>query len=560
VSEAGVLDVNVNDAELALALFLSEPATFGGIVLRGGGPVRDAMLDHAKALMAQHGPVVAIPANVDAERLLGGLDLAATLAIGSGVMRPGLLDSAAGGVVILPMAERVSPNVAAHLAQAIDGGDVAAIMLDDAMEAEEAPPTLLCERVAFYADIGGLRRFDAVDDCNAIGLRQVAALSDDQLATLATMAAALGVGSMRALLFAQRAATAHAALHGHRIVEDEDIAAATRLVLAPRATQMPQAADTAEQPQPERDDPGEQDGETSGIDPKELDDIVLEAAAAAIPPHVLDQIAGKAARLGKGQAGRAGQKQKSAVRGRPLSARAGVPGHGKRLALIDTLRAAAPWQTIRRRAARDGDQRPVHIRKSDLRVRAFEQRSESLTIFAVDASGSSALARLAEAKGAVELMLAQAYVKRSQVALIAFRHMGAEVLLPPTRSLTRARRALSALPGGGGTPLAAGLAAARQLAEAAAKRGQTPMIAVLTDGKANIILDGSANREAAMQEAQASAKGMAQLGINSVVIDISPRPRAEAAELAAALNGRYLPLPAAHSAEMVQAINDLAAP
>jgi magnesium chelatase subunit D len=157
-------------------------------------------------------------------------------------------------------------------------------------------------------------------------------------------------------------------------------------------------------------------------------------------------------------------------------------------------------------------------------------------------------------------MLAQAYVKRSQVALIAFRHMGAEVLLPPTRSLTRARRALSALPGGGGTPLAAGLAAARQLAEAAAKRGQTPMIAVLTDGKANIILDGSANREAAMQEAQASAKGMAQLGINSVVIDISPRPRAEAAELAAALNGRYLPLPAAHSAEMVQAINDLAAP
>ena len=127
-----------------------------------------------------------------------------------------------------------------------------------------------------------------------------------------------------------------------------------------------------------------------------------------------------------------------------MNARPGTPGNGKRLALIDSLRTAAPWQNIRRQAAKAGDNRKIHIRTSDLRVRHFEQRSETLTIFAVDASGSSALSRLAEAKGAVEMMLAQAYVKRSQVALIAFRQSAAEILLPPTRSLTRARRALAA--------------------------------------------------------------------------------------------------------------------
>jgi magnesium chelatase subunit D len=94
----------------------------------------------------------------------------------------------------------------------------------------------------------------------------------------------------------------------------------------------------------------------------------------------------------------------------------------------------------------------VAIRREDLRVRRFQTRAEVLTIFAVDASGSSALARLAEAKGAVELLLAEAYVKRAQVALIAFRGTGAELLLPPTRSLARARRLLAELPGGAAAP------------------------------------------------------------------------------------------------------------
>ena len=75
-----------------------------------------------------------------------------------------------------------------------------------------------------------------------------------------------------------------------------------------------------------------------------------------------------------------------------------------------------------------------------IRILRFQQKSETATLFVVDASGSAALNRLAEAKGAVELLLADCYVRRDRVALIAFRGTTAELLLPPTTSLVRARR------------------------------------------------------------------------------------------------------------------------
>ena len=100
-------------------------------------------------------------------------------------------------------------------------------------------------------------------------------------------------------------------------------------------------------------------------------------------------------------------------------------------------------------------------RADDFHFTRLQPKRQSTTIFAVDASGSSALHRLAEAKGAVELLLADCYVRRDQVAVIAFRGCGAELLLPPTRSLVRAKRVLNGLPGGGSTPLAAALDAAR---------------------------------------------------------------------------------------------------
>jgi Mg-chelatase subunit ChlD len=97
-----------------------------------------------------------------------------------------------------------------------------------------------------------------------------------------------------------------------------------------------------------------------------------------------------------------------------------------------TLRACAPWQTLRQPI---GEPRKLRIQPSDIRVTRFKQPQETATIFVVDASGSSALHRMAEAKGAIELLLTDCYSRRDSVALIAFKGTEAEVLLPPTRSL-----------------------------------------------------------------------------------------------------------------------------
>jgi magnesium chelatase subunit D len=219
--------------------------------------------------------------------------------------------------------------------------------------------------------------------------------------------------------------------------------------------------------------------------------------------------------------------------------------------VVETLRAAAPWQKLRQK--RSGQTR-VHVRRDDFRITQFKRRSECVTVFVVDASGSSALHRLAEAKGAVELLLSDCYVRRDQVALIAFRGQSAELILPPTRSLTRAKRSLSALPGGGGTPIAQALDAAATLALALHRKGLIPTIVLLTDGRANIARDGKPGRERAEADALASARMLRTGGLAALLIDIAPRPHAAAERLAAEMGARYLPLPHADARTISRAV------
>jgi magnesium chelatase subunit D len=218
---------------------------------------------------------------------------------------------------------------------------------------------------------------------------------------------------------------------------------------------------------------------------------------------------------------------------------------------VGTLRAAAPWQTIRRVAT---DRPGLHVRAGDIQTKRFEERSDRLLVFAVDASGSAAISRLAEAKGAIEILLSQAYARRDHVSLVAFRGTGAELLLPPTRSLVQTKRRLAALPGGGGTPLAGGIAMAFEQAQRAAKKGLTPTIALLTDGRANIALDGSANRAQAATDAQSVARAVRSQGISVIVIDTGNRPEPALGALAETLDGTYLPLPRADAQKLSQSV------
>jgi magnesium chelatase subunit D len=219
-------------------------------------------------------------------------------------------------------------------------------------------------------------------------------------------------------------------------------------------------------------------------------------------------------------------------------------GHA-RLNVLETLRAAAPWQRIRGRTAA-GDRR-IRIDAADFRITRHQERTQTLTIFAVDASGSSALHRLAEAKGAVELLLADCYVRRDQVAVVTFRGRDADLLLPPTRSLVRAKRALAGLPGGGGTPLAAAIDSALRVGLQSRRRGETPILVMLSDGRANVSRSGAGGREAAHADALRAARLVRQAGLGALFVDTSPRPNPLAADLAAAMDAHYIPLPYASS-------------
>jgi magnesium chelatase subunit D len=235
-----------------------------------------------------------------------------------------------------------------------------------------------------------------------------------------------------------------------------------------------------------------------------------------------------------------------------------MPEGGKTLSIIDTLRAAVPWQAVRRAEMKAAGKiipiGKILIRKEDFRIKRYQERTQTLTMFIVDASGSSAMHRLAEAKGAVELLLAECYVRRDQVAVMSFRGSVAELILAPTRSLVKAKRALSGLPGGGGTPLSRAIDESFEVASASMRKGLTPALVFLTDGRANIAKDGSPGRPKAMEDAQQSARTASHYSFKSLWIDTSPQARDEGKVIAALLGSMYLPLPNAGANEVSQAI------
>ena len=576
-----------SDALAAATLLAIDPVGLGGVALRAPhGADRDAWLAFLRALLPEGTPQRRLPLNVADAALLGGLDFAATLQAGRPVMQQGLLAQADGGVVTLAMAERITPGVAARLASVLDTGQVrlerdglgqclparvSLVALDEGLDDDEQLPQALRERLAFRIEADALRGLcqlaltpETVSAARARLPRVTVA--EAYIEALCAAALALGVDSMRAPLQALRAARAAAALDGREAVNEEDAALAARLVLGHRATRLPQPeTDEPQQAAPEEPPPPPPPSDREGEPPddhdeaaqaQELAERVVEAAQAAIPPGLLALIAmGERTRSRTQAGGRSGALQKGLIRGRPVGARRGEPRGGARLNLLETLRAAAPWQGLRARQATGAAQaRRIHVRREDFHVTRFKQNTSTTAIFVVDASGSSALHRLAEAKGAVELLLVDCYVRRDRVAVIAFRGPHAELLLPPTRSLARAKRSLAGLPGGGGTPLAAALDAARSLAESVRRAGDTPVVVMLTDGRANIARDGTPGRERATQDALAAAAALRACGASALLLDTSTQPQPGAQALAQCMGATYLPLPHADAHAMSHAV------
>lgn len=520
-----------------------------GLWLRGrAGPVRDRVL---AGLGVLH-PRKLHPFTSD-EALMGGMDLSATLATGEMHRHAGLLDHA--GCLMLTMAERCPPGLAVRLGQVLDNAArPSLIALDEAAEEGEGLPNALADRLGLFLDIDGFAWSDSTDIALKPGLiasaqtrlRQIA--PGDALARLTRVAAELAIASMRAPLLALACARAHAAWRGGSAIEEQDLQVAVALVMAHKALAFPEDApepDDAPPPEPPQDQPDQtRDRDQSALDIP--DEMLIEAARTALPPGLLAQLqAARAARQAASANSGAGAKRKSMRRGRPMPSRAGKPGSGARVDVIATLRQAAPWQKMRRAMMPGRAADRLLLMPSDIRIKRYQEQTDRVLIFVVDASGSAALARLAEAKGAVELMLAEAYSSRDHVALVTFRGHMAELSLPPTRSLVQTKRRLAGLPGGGATPLAHALEVALATAEQARRHGMTPTLALLTDGRGNIALDGSANRTQAALDATRLARLIAAKAIPALVIDTSLRPKPQLAELSAQMGATMIALPRA---------------
>ena len=603
------------EAGLVAALLALDGAGLGGVALRAPAcALRSDWLALLRGLLPAATPFRRLPLHASSAALLGGLDLSASLHSGRVQAQPGLLAQAHQGWLVLGMAERVPAHMTAQLCAALDTHEVrleregltqlhpahiALVALDEGMDDDEQLPAALLDRLAFQLPLesGPDEALWLAQDLAAARQRlpQVS-LPDRMLQAVCAASLALGVNSMRAPLMALRCARALAALNGQDEVSEDHASMAVRLVLAPRATRLPASEPAPSEPQPAPDaaQPNEakdppQDKEESppedapddtpenSAEPEQaqdspedspedlalpqgaLEELLVQAALAALPPGLLAALkAGQMQRSTQAAQGRAGALQKSLQRGRPVGTRRGELRSGARLHLLDTLRAAAPWQRWRHQqadaAASSGPRPRILVQREDFHVRQFRQNRPTTTVFVVDASGSAALHRLAEAKCAVELLLAECYVRRDRAAVVAFRGPGAEVLLPPTRSLARAKRSLAELPAGGGTPLATGLDTAHQLALQITRQGESPVVVVLTDGRANLARDGSPGRARATEDALAAARQFKLSGITALLIDTSAQPQASAQTLALTMGASYIPLPHAGAKGLSQVV------
>jgi magnesium chelatase subunit D len=613
--------VGLDAAKQALLLLAVNPALGGAAMAATVGSGKSTLARAFAALLPDGSPFVELPLNTTEDRLLGGLDLEATLATGRRVVEPGLMAKAHGGALYIDGMNLLDKGVVAQLLAVMAAGVVrvereglsavhpAQFVLVGTYDSSDGDmPRSLLDRMGLIVPFApqndaGARaevvrrndhRNDDADEEVAI-LRAMVALAreqlpqvrirDEQIAGLANTALSLGVEGNRADVFAVQAALAKAALDGRGDVDDDDLKLAVRLVLAPRATQLPQDAGEPEQQSPSQqpqasadasqpDDPSNEEQQRPEQTQEQIEELLLSAAEAELPADVLTL---PFAMQRRGRSGSRGATMNS-KRGRYVAA---VEGElrGNRIALLPTLMAAAPWQKVRRLENRDSrlgiagisienrkskienPKSPISIRKSDVRIKRYRDKAGMLYIFVVDASGSMALNRMREAKGAAIHLLQDAYVHRDQVALIAFRGAAAQTLLEPSQSVERAKRELDVLPTGGGTPLASALMTAWQTALAARSKGIAQSTVVLmTDGRANVALNAQEDAAPGRQQLQDEVKTLAGLlqgaGINAVVIDTQANylSRGEAPKLAQWLHGRYVYLPNAKAAQIANAV------
>ena len=589
-------------AKRALLLLAVDPGLKGVLIGAGPGSAKSTLARSFAAIIAENKPLMSLPLNITEESLLGGLDVERTLSSGKRVQKPGLLSRVDGGILFIDDINLLDLKTAALIGDAFETGEVKNeregfssahqtdfLLIGTYNPADGTPGSGLYDRVGMIvetppvlspderADIisssiqseGDPSSFAQEHDLAVAELKTEieqarillprVQITAEKTKKLVQLAMTLGIDGSRADIFAVRAARANAALAGRNGVEEDDLIAAIQLVLLPRANTPPpfeQNETEADQSTGDSQNESEEREAEGGGKVAPIEDLIIKAIDASVPENLFEQMR---ARQKKSKAGKRGAPLPS-DRGRAVASSA-QRSPLSRPALFATLAAAAPFQVARRK-----DAGAIKIKKSDIRYKRFKNSSGILFIFAVDGSGSMALNRMAEAKGALARTLRQAYLHRDKVALISFRGEKADVLLHPTRSMEMAKSLIDSLPAGGGTPIAAGLTRAMELARYARIRKMPQALVVLmTDGRANISSQASnhddrLDQKAIIEELKQIGRIMQTEGVTSVVIDTKSKfvSSGEARNLAEMLGGKYLYLPRAGAGGIHEAIEAVA--